>query len=79
MVVEADGNGPAAPATSGDDGGARTAEGVQGPALPQTGDRRVDEALEALSEVRSAPLSEQVERYATVHRTLQDRLADLDG
>ena len=47
--------------------------------LPQTGDQRVDEALEPLATVRHAPPAEQVEVYVGVHRALQDRLADLEG
>ncbi|WP_157371567.1 hypothetical protein [Angustibacter sp. Root456] len=47
--------------------------------LPQTGDQRVDEALEPLAGVRDLPPAEQVEVYVGVHRALQDRLADLEG
>ena len=49
------------------------------PELPQTGDQRVDEALEPLADVDSLPPGEQVEVYVGVHRALQDRLADLEG
>ncbi|MGN6301518.1 MAG: hypothetical protein ACTHN8_10560 [Angustibacter sp.] len=49
------------------------------PSLPQTGDERVDEALEPLGGVGELPAAEQVEVYVGVHRALQDRLADLEG
>jgi hypothetical protein len=50
-----------------------------GPELPATGDRQVDEAIEALLGVVHRPLADQVAVYADVHGRLQDRLADLDG
>jgi hypothetical protein len=47
--------------------------------LPQTGDQQVDETLEPLLDVHELPLVDQVDVYAGAHRSLQDRLAGLDG
>jgi hypothetical protein len=47
--------------------------------LPQTGDHKVDEALERLLVVPDLAPADQVEVYVGVHRDLQDRLADLEG
>jgi hypothetical protein len=55
------------------------APGDADPALPATGDRSVDAAVEALHGVLRRPLGEQVDVYSDVHGRLQDRLADLDG
>jgi hypothetical protein len=49
------------------------------PDPPQTGDVEVDAALLALAEAISSPLEEQVAVYEAAHRTLQDRLADVEG
>lgn len=46
---------------------------------PQTGDDAVDAALDELTAMSQAPLTEQLTAYVGAHRTLQDRLADLDG
>jgi hypothetical protein len=48
-------------------------------AVPHTGDLAVDEALTRLAEATDLPLEEQVGVFDAVHRTLQDRLADVDG
>lgn len=47
--------------------------------VPQTGDPAVDEALSRLAGAADLPLEEQVGVFDAVHRTLQDRLADVDG
>lgn len=47
--------------------------------VPHTGDVPVDEALTRLAEAEALPLEEQVGAFDAVHRTLQDRLADVDG
>jgi hypothetical protein len=49
------------------------------PAAPQTGDDLVDAAVQRLSEVAAQPLEDQLAVYEAVHRTLQDRLADVEG
>jgi hypothetical protein len=49
------------------------------PDVPHTGDLAVDEALSRLAEAADLPLEEQVGTFDAVHRTLQDRLADVDG
>ena len=49
------------------------------PAAPQTGDPDVDTAIFAVAEAMSSPLEEQVAVYEAAHRTLQDRLADVEG
>lgn len=46
---------------------------------PQTGDAAVDAALIELTAAAGAPIGDQVEAYVGAHRTLQDRLADIDG
>lgn len=46
---------------------------------PTTSDARVDRALADLRAVVDGPVEQQVEAYVGAHRTLQDRLADLDG
>ena len=46
---------------------------------PRTGDEAVDAAMAELSNATEAPVAEQVEAYVGAHRSLQDRLADLDG
>ena len=57
----------------------RPADDGAGPAVPQTGDPTVDEALARLAGAADLPLEEQVGVFDAVHRTLQDRLADVDG
>lgn len=49
------------------------------PDAPQTGDQAVDEAVRLLAEAMSGPLEEQADAYDLAHRTLQDRLADVEG
>lgn len=49
------------------------------PEPPQTGDPAVDDALARLVAAAGRSLEEQVPVYDAVHRTLQDRLADLEG
>jgi hypothetical protein len=49
------------------------------PEPPRTGDDLVDAAIERLSRVATEPLEEQLAVYDAVHRTLQDRLADVEG
>lgn len=46
---------------------------------PQTGDAVVDATLIELTAAADKPVADQVEAYVGAHRTLQDRLADLDG
>jgi hypothetical protein len=53
--------------------------GVALPDPPHTGDAAVDAAVERLSRVATEPLEEQLAVYDAVHRTLQDRLADVEG
>lgn len=57
-------------------------EGESGPGLPtppMTGDPAVDAAAASLSDVVRQPLEAQPAGYESVHRTLTDRLADLEG
>jgi hypothetical protein len=49
------------------------------PDPPRTGDDVVDAAVERLSRVATEPLEDQLAVYDAVHRTLQDRLADVEG
>ena len=49
------------------------------PEPPYTGEPGVDEALARLASVTGATLEEQLPVLESVHRTLQDRLADVDG
>jgi hypothetical protein len=49
------------------------------PQPPHTGDELVDAAVERLSRAATAPLEDQLAVYDAVHRTLQDRLADVEG
>jgi hypothetical protein len=51
----------------------------QVPDPPRTGDAEVDAAVVAVAEAVSSPLEEQVAVYEAAHRTLQDRLADVEG
>lgn len=57
-------------------GGGGTAEQIE---IPHTGDIAVDEALSRLAEAAELPLEDQVGAFDAVHRTLQDRLADVEG
>jgi hypothetical protein len=45
---------------------------------PATGDRSVDAALGALQDVLKEPLETRLAVLERVHRTLQDRLADVE-
>jgi hypothetical protein len=45
---------------------------------PVTGDQAVDGAVGALAEVTGHPLEERLRVLEHVHRTLQDRLADVE-
>jgi hypothetical protein len=49
------------------------------PDPPQTGDADVDKAIGALAQAVGGPLEEQLTVYEAAHRTLQDRLADVEG
>jgi hypothetical protein len=45
---------------------------------PETGDPSVDAVVAALAEVAAQPLEERLGVLEHVHRTLQDRLADVE-
>jgi hypothetical protein len=45
---------------------------------PTTGDQAVDAAVVELAAVATAPLEERLGVLERVHRTLQDRLADVE-
>jgi hypothetical protein len=49
------------------------------PDPPETGDREVDAAVLAIAAAVHGPLEEQLAVYEAAHRTLQDRLADVEG
>lgn len=49
------------------------------PEPPTTGDAAVDAAVARLAEVAALPLEVQPAAYESVHRTLTDRLADVEG
>jgi hypothetical protein len=53
--------------------------GFEVPEPPQTGDPEVDEAVAAIAVAVGGPLEEQLAVYESAHRTLQDRLADVEG
>ncbi|MBT0772555.1 hypothetical protein KIH74_26655 [Kineosporia sp. J2-2] len=44
-----------------------------------TGDHAVDEAMELVADTFGAGLDLQLQAYESAHRTLQDRLADVEG
>lgn len=46
---------------------------------PVTGDAAVDDAVTRLAQLQGATLEEQLPVLEAVHRTLQDRLADVEG
>jgi hypothetical protein len=52
---------------------------VEVPDPPVTGDPAVDEVVAALARAVTAPLEEQLTGYDSAYRTLQDRLADVEG
>jgi hypothetical protein len=56
-----------------------TTPAVRLPEPPLTGDGAVDDAVRLLDGVTELPVEEQPAVYDVVHRTLQDRLADVDG
>ena len=45
---------------------------------PRTGDQAVDDAVAALAGVADEPLEQRLGVLERVHRTLQDRLADVE-
>lgn len=49
------------------------------PDPPLTGDPGVDQVLAAVAQAVHGPLEEQLAVYDIAHRTLQDRLADVEG
>lgn len=68
-----------------DEGGPEAAEpaaddaGQVVPELPETGDEGLDEILRELARASAIPLEDQLPVIEAVHRTLQDRLADVEG
>jgi hypothetical protein len=54
-------------------------EPIELPEPPATGDAEVDDALRRLADLTGTPLQGHPVIYETVHRTLQDRLADVEG
>jgi hypothetical protein len=54
-----------------------TAPAVQPP--PVTGDREVDDAVARLLDLPAVPLEDHPAVFEAVHRTLTDRLADVEG
>ncbi len=76
--------GPGVPAGTGVSGvPAGTGEGGIGaaevPVPPATGDPDVDAALARLAAAAAGTPEQQVGAFDAVHRTLQDRLADVEG
>jgi hypothetical protein len=55
------------------------AEAIDYPDPPRTGDAEIDEAIEALATAVNGPLEERLTAFDAAHRTLQDRLADVEG
>jgi hypothetical protein len=49
------------------------------PEPPITGDPEVDEVIAALAHAVTGPLQQQLDVYDSAYRTLQDRLADVEG
>jgi hypothetical protein len=49
------------------------------PAPPATGDPAVDEATADVAATAGEPLETRLAAYERAHRTLQDRLADVEG
>lgn len=49
------------------------------PEPPRTGDPAVDQAVAALAAAAGEPLQDQLAVYDAAYRTLQDRLADVEG
>lgn len=50
---------------------------IQRPSRTETGDERVDRALQELDDVDGRPLQEHIDAADRVHRSLQRRLSDL--
>ncbi|MBL8930989.1 MAG: hypothetical protein JNL54_12755 [Kineosporiaceae bacterium] len=71
MVMDEGGLEPEEPAA--DDAGQVVAE------LPETGDEGLDRVLRELALASAIPLEDQLPVIEAVHRTLQDRLADVEG
>jgi hypothetical protein len=55
------------------------AEAIDYPDPPRTGDADIDEAIEALAYAVSGPLEDRLTAFDAAHRTLQARLADVEG
>ena len=49
------------------------------PPPPRTGDEAVDEATDEVAATRADSLESRLAAYEGAHRTLQDRLADVEG
>jgi hypothetical protein len=49
------------------------------PEPPQSGDDAVDQVTAELARAMRAPLEEQLAAFERTHRTLQDRLADVEN
>lgn len=47
--------------------------------VPETGDPGLDETLRELARASAIPLEDQLPVIEAVHRSLQDRLADVEG
>ena len=62
-----------------DDAEEHGGQALAGPEPPVTGDPVVDEAVATVRHVLGVPVEEQPAIYDQVHRTLQDRLADVEG
>jgi hypothetical protein len=61
-------------------GDGKSGPGPSGWQAPEaTGVRTVDDAVGALRELDELPTAEHVAYFETVHRHLQDALADIDG
>jgi hypothetical protein len=55
------------------------AEPIEYPDPPLTGDPEIDEAINALARVVGGSLEDRLTAFEAAHRTLQDRLADVEG
>jgi hypothetical protein len=62
----------------GEDGGPDGGDGLDGLELPATGDPGLQEALRELARASAISLEDQLPVIEAVHRTLQDRLADVE-
>jgi hypothetical protein len=65
--------------TAGDDENEREREARDEPPPPETGDQAVDEATAEVAATAAEPLETRLAAYERAHRTLQDRLADVEG